>query len=96
MKSRLKTFKKNLANDLELPDDIVLGATLLSVTGNYRVHIENAHGILEYTTEKVKLLTRDNTVEIEGKDLLIDNYSQEEINIEGSIDSIHYICRGRL
>lgn len=93
MKSKLKAIRKNLAEDLELPEDIVLGSTLVTVTGNYKMHIENAHGIVEYTDTRIKILTKDQLLEINGANLLISSYTQEDINIEGCIDKIIYISR---
>lgn len=54
--SKERTPKKELlVNSLKLPKDTVLGAPILTVTGNREIWMENYKGILEYTTTQILL-----------------------------------------
>ncbi len=42
--------KEFIMESLKIPRDIVMGDSILTVTGNVSAHIENYRGILEYTS----------------------------------------------
>ena len=52
------TFEKSkelIVESLRLPKDTMLGAAIVTITGNREAFIENYKGILEYTTESIVL-----------------------------------------
>lgn len=75
---------------LELPKDIMYGAVILTVTGRTEALIENYKGIIEYTCEKIRLQTKNCQVEIRGKRLLIQYYTNDEMKLTGLIHEIIY------
>ncbi len=75
---------------LELPKDLVYGAVLINVTGRRELLVENYRGILEYSTECIRLQAKDCRVCITGKNLNIEYYTNEEMKICGMIKSIQY------
>lgn len=75
---------------LELPKDIMYGAVILNVTGRTEALIENYKGIIEYTCEKIRLQTKSCQVEIRGKRLLIQYYTNDEMKLTGLIHEIIY------
>lgn len=79
-----------MVETLELPKDLVYGAVLLTVTGRRELLVENYRGILEYTTECIRLQAKDCRVSIQGKALSIQYYTNEEMKINGIIKSILY------
>ena len=50
--------KNKLTEQAALPKDVVLGLPILTVTGTSEFVLENHRGILEYTEEKIRILTR--------------------------------------
>ena len=64
MKSRLK---EEFTESLQLPKDLMLGAVIVTATGNREVYVENYKGILEYSEDKVKLQTKHCNLTICGK-----------------------------
>ena len=50
--------KELLVESLRLPKDMVMGAFMLSMTGNREAFIENYRGILEYTDTCILLQTK--------------------------------------
>ena len=86
-----KTNKKELVVDsLKLPKDLLLGASIITLTGNYEAWIENYKGIIEYTDTNILLQGKNRQITISGKNLIIDYYTNEDMKISGSIESIRY------
>lgn len=82
--------KSNIVESLELPRDIVYGAVIITATGRNQVLVENYKGIIEYTREKIRLQTKNCQVTIEGKRLMVEYYTNEEMKITGFIQGIIY------
>lgn len=89
-KQKLKKVKSNIVESLELPKDLMYGAVIVTVTGKTEVLIENYKGIIEYTCEKIRLQTKHCQVEIRGKRLLIEYYTNDEMKITGIVGKILY------
>ncbi len=81
-KPRLKQVKSNIVESLELPRDIMYGAVIITAMGRNQVLIENYKGIIEYTQEKIRLQTRHCQVTVQGKQLVIEYYTNEEMKAE--------------
>lgn len=88
--NKVNQFRENLVEQLELPKDLMLGAALLSVTGQKEVLIENYKGILEYEDTFIRIQTRDCRIKISGMRLMIAYYTNEEMKITGYIEAIQY------
>ncbi len=80
--------KELLVESLKLPKDMMMGAFMLSMTGNREAFIENYRGILEYTDTCILLQTKCGQVRFEGKGLIIDYYTNEDMKICGYITNI--------
>lgn len=79
-----------IVESLQLPKDTLLGASIVTVTGNTDAFIENYRGILEYTQETIVLQGKTCQISIQGKQLSIDYYTNEDMKISGCIDTIQY------
>ena len=76
---------------LKLPKDTMLGASIVTLTGNREAFIENYKGILEYTKELIVLQGTNSKLCFEGRQLAIEYYTNEDMKISGSIDAVRYI-----
>ncbi|MGN0484090.1 MAG: YabP/YqfC family sporulation protein [Lachnospiraceae bacterium] len=85
---KLAQMQAQMVETLELPKDIVYGAAILTVTGQSEILVENQKGILEYTTECIRLQVKDCQLKIEGRNLTIPYYTADEMRITGVISSI--------
>ncbi len=85
-----RTHRNSLVRALQIPEDITRGTILVSMRGRERVTVENFKGISSYNTEEIRLLTKQNKVCITGKNLKIENYSKDEIEISGIISKLEY------
>ena len=83
--------KELIVESLKLPKDTMLGAAIVTITGNREAFIENYKGILEYTTESIVLQGKNAKICFEGSSLSIDYYTNEDMKIRGKIDALRYI-----
>lgn len=83
-------FKYNFANMLELPKDVMLDLPSINLVGTLQLHLENHRGIVEFTTERVRINTKEGMLEISGKDFFLRVITQQEIVIDGKIDALSY------
>ena len=92
MKERLgRRAVAALTKTAQIPEDFLKGNILVSMEGQERVIIENFKGISSYTMQEVRLVTKKKKICITGKNLKIDSYTKEEIEITGSIDKLEYL-----
>lgn len=87
---RKESLREKMISSLELPRDLMLGAAILTVTGNQEVLIANYKGILEYEDSFIRVQTKNCRILISGDHLAIDYYTNEEMKITGTITDILY------
>ncbi len=71
-----------------IPKDVTQGLPYLSIHGNSEIYIENYIGIMEYTREIIRIQTKIGRIQITGKCLHIEYYSNDEMKIKGYISKI--------
>lgn len=86
----MKNKESGLFEKLHLPKDITQGAFILTAIGKEELYIENYKGILEYTANCIRIQGKNTYIMIEGKNLTIDYYTEEDMLIKGRIFSIQY------
>ncbi len=80
-----------MVENLNLPKDLMMGAVLLHVTGQTELEIENYRGILIYTEEHIRLSIKGGQLDITGKALKIEYYTNSDMKITGLILQISYL-----
>ncbi len=75
---------------LELPKDILLGASIITIMGNREVTVENYTGILDYREDCILIQGKHYQIRITGKKLRIACYTKEEMKICGLIHEVAY------
>lgn len=85
-----ENYMEVISNNLRLPSDILSGAPIVTATGKNQVCIENYKGIIEYNEELIKVQTKICRICIEGSNLNIDYFTNDEMRISGIIHGIHY------
>ena len=90
-KNSKKPIHEKMISQLELPKDLMLGAAIVTITGRKEVLVENYKGIIEYTDEVIVLQGKNEKIMIEGNDLSIDYYSNEDMKIAGKISGVRYL-----
>ena len=84
------TRRYRMADAANLPEDVVLGVPILTLTGHYEVNIENYRGILEYTEQLIRINVRSGQIRITGKSLEINYYTTTDMKITGKVEKIEY------
>ncbi|MCL2052508.1 MAG: YabP/YqfC family sporulation protein [Lachnospiraceae bacterium] len=82
---------EKIVESLKLPKDSLLGASIVTVTGNSEAFIENYKGMIEYTDENILLQGKTCRIAIEGQRLLIEYYTNEDMKITGRITKVSYL-----
>ncbi|ABO50996.1 protein of unknown function DUF1429 [Desulforamulus reducens MI-1] len=91
-----RKFKKQISDFFEIPSDIMFDLPKIVLVGNLQVFIENHRGIVEYTTEKVRIKVGEGEVGISGANLLLRNIKTDEICVEGQIKSLTFLQSGEV
>ncbi|GHU64402.1 hypothetical protein FACS189418_8950 [Clostridia bacterium] len=82
--------KVDVISNLQLPKDLMLGAVIISITGQHEAYVENYRGIIEYTEQVIRLQTKTCRVCIFGKKLEIIYFTNDEMKIVGEILEVKY------
>ena len=83
--------REMVVESLKLPKDSILGASIVTLTGNTDAFVENYRGIIEYTGDLILLQGKTCKIKICGKRLCIDYYTTEDMKISGLIEQICYL-----
>ncbi|MCI8991414.1 MAG: sporulation protein [Eubacterium sp.] len=86
----MEKFKNEIIDRLELPKDVLLQDSLIQITGSHEMTIGNLKGILNFTSEKIVLQTKQCQLLIEGRRLMIDFFTNDEMKITGKILKIEF------
>ena len=79
-----------VVNSLKLPKDLLLGASIVTLTGNREAWIENYKGIIEYSEQGILIQGKACQICIQGNSLSIDYYTNEDMKISGNISCVRY------
>ncbi|AEG59422.1 sporulation protein YqfC [Desulforamulus ruminis] len=91
-----KRLKKQVSDFLEIPSDIMLDLPKIVLVGNMQVFIENHRGIVEYTSDKVRVKVGEGEVGISGATLMLRNIKTDEICVEGRIKALAFLEPGEV
>jgi len=79
-----------LANAFDLPKELVIDIPKITLIGNREMAIENHRGIIQYTTEKIRISVAGGELIVSGKELFINSILLEEIIIYGEFHQITF------
>lgn len=84
-------IKQKVAEAYEMPKDVILGLPLLTILGERELTLENYSGIIEYTDTLIRIRTKAGQIKVNGKNLHVDYYTNDEMKMHGRIDSIEFM-----
>lgn len=79
-----------ISRKLGLPADILAGAPIITSIGRNELVVENYKNIIEYNGNIIKVQTKLCRIMIEGVNLNIIYFNNDEMKITGIIHAIHY------
>jgi len=85
-----RSYLEELSEHLHLPADVIAGAPIITATGRNEICLENYKGIIEYNGDFIKVQTKACRICIEGKELNILYFTEDEMRITGFIHAIYY------
>ena len=91
MKKSETIFSKQIIDTCQLPKDVFTGAAIISMIGNGELLIENFKNIIKYQPDLLILQCKRYQIQIMGKNLNIELYTNEEIKIKGCISEIKFL-----
>jgi len=91
MEKRREIISKAMADFLEIPGDLVLDIPKLTITGRAELHLENHKGIIEFSTERMRINLSRGFLEIIGDNLEIQALMPDEMKVAGEIRGIKYL-----
>ena len=80
-----------IINSCQLPKDVILGASIISITGNRDLLIENFKNIIKFQPELLIVQCKKYQIYITGKNLIIEIYTKEELKVVGEISEIKFL-----
>ena len=84
-------IRERLASAASMPKDVVMGASGVTVLGDFEVCIENYRGITEYTESLVRVQTKGGQIRLTGSRLQIEYYTNDEMKVTGKIQTLEFI-----
>lgn len=90
MAEKSKKWRAALADLLELPRDIMLDLPRLTIIGAMQCTLENHRGIIEYSSESIKIAINGGEMIIKGRDLTISYLTGADLAVEGKIAAAEY------
>ena len=85
-----ETIMEVVSKKLGLPSDILAGAPIITAIGRNEMVIENYKNIIEYNGNVIKVQTKLCRILIEGVNLNILYFNNDEMKITGIFHSIYY------
>lgn len=85
-----QSYLEELSSHLNLPADILAGAPIITATGRNELCLENYKGIIEFNGTLIKVQAKTCRICIEGKQLNILYFTEDEMRITGFIQAIYY------
>ena len=85
-----KFRQEQIAEWLQLPKDILLGASIITPMGKQELRVENYKSILDYREDYILLQAKKYRIQIKGRKLQIAYYTKDEMKICGYITEVSY------
>lgn len=93
---KMKTsFLEKFSDYTELPKDLITGMPKLTLIGSVNLQVDNYRGLLEYTSEKIRLSAKSIHIEITGTDLNFTKIEEDTVFIEGCIEKIELVQKNK-
>ncbi|MCD7864441.1 MAG: YabP/YqfC family sporulation protein [Clostridiales bacterium] len=79
-----------MTDGFKLPKDLILGDSIVTITGRSDMTVENYRGILLYEDSQIRLSLKHGQIQISGTALNIEYYTNDDMKISGRIDKLEY------
>lgn len=90
VKAKLNSAKERISDFLELPKEIILKSTKITIIEDNNILIEGYQNIVDYFDNYIKIKANNMFIIIDGMNLDIKEITDFELVIDGKIYSINY------
>lgn len=90
MPARVRDFFTGFAQTLDLPEELILNLPVFFLLGGQKLYMENHRGLIEYSTNKVRIRVQNGHITLEGTGLIIDEIHESFLWISGSFLCIQF------
>lgn len=90
IESRICSKKEKISDFLELPKELTLGYSKITMIGNSSIFVEGYKSIVEYFDNYIKIKANKLYISIDGKSLDLKEMTDDELVIDGIIDNVSY------
>lgn len=90
MQNKMSKVKKDLAEKLDIPRDVILNIPKIVIVGNDELTIENHQGILQFSDNFMRIKSNLGNIGIQGSDFEILFISGTTIVLSGVFKSVEY------
>ncbi len=90
MEKSKEIISRAMADLLEIPKDLVLDIPKITLIGKGELYLENHRGIIEYSSQRLRINLSRGFLEILGDQLEIKALLPDELKIEGDISACRF------
>lgn len=80
-----------MSEQFKIPKEVSMGASVMHITGQYELYVENYKNIIAYTNEQIKLQAKTCKIYISGKNLEIEYFNESGMKIHGRLKEIEFV-----
>lgn len=91
---KFNRLRNKLADDLEIPNNVVSDNFEMRLQGNNKVIVENHLGITVYENDVVGIKTKEQTIMIRGSKFKIEEINDYIVIVKGVVEEIKIISKG--
>jgi len=84
-------MKRQVAEALDLPKEVLLDLPLISITGKEEITVENHKGILAYSDDMIRIGTKAGTIRVGGSKLYLKQLSADALVIGGELSCVEFL-----
>ena len=92
-KSKISEVKERFIETLELPKELSSDFARITMIENSQILIEGKNNIVDYYDNYIKIQTQNVYIILDGKNLKINEITDEEVLISGEIGNVGFLNR---
>ncbi len=89
-KKAKRLVPSKIVKTLDVPQDVFLGMSRITMMSNAELRLENYTSILLYEQEQISVAAKDIIITIKGERLNIEIITDDELSLTGSILSLEF------
>lgn len=88
MTVKRQKIERDTGKTISIPKEVLTSCSVVTAVGRTEITVDGHEGIISYETTHIRVKTGNGCVVIEGSNLVIDYYHNEELKIVGCIKGI--------